>query len=150
MLRSVTTDVPVIYRIYQTLTRTGRRIETTILRRELTVKGHTSVLDIGCGPGDLGATFSSACYTGIDIEEQNIQYARRRWPAYRFEQMDARHLRFQSAAFDYIVSMFTCHHLSDDELGLVLAEAKRCLKATGRMLILDPSARAVQTGSSSS
>src|SRR3954449_10067023 len=46
----------------------------------------TRVLDVGCGLGALGAAFAArgCSVVGIDLDEHNLEVARRAYPAVRF------------------------------------------------------------------
>jgi SAM-dependent methyltransferase len=82
-----------------------------------------SVLDIGCGFGDLygyltrdGASIS---YTGCDISAQVLAVGRSRYPAARFEQRDVLEQPYAAGAFDYVcMSGIFNHRLADNELFL--------------------------------
>jgi len=54
--------------------------------------GGRSVLDVGCGPGDLCGYFRErgidVDYTGVDIHPGMIERARRAWPGARFVERD--------------------------------------------------------------
>ncbi len=73
-----------------------------------------SVLDIGCGFGDLLSTLGTKfgplnSYTGVDLVEPLIEEARRRWPAHTFLIGDFLELEFGSG-FDYAVASGVFNH----------------------------------------
>src|SRR5690348_4633106 len=79
---------------------------------EVGVLSGASVLDVGCGLGDLcGWLRANSCdarYTGIDIAPAMIEAARRRFPDARFEVRDLLS-DVPNGSFDYVLSsgMFT-------------------------------------------
>jgi ubiquinone/menaquinone biosynthesis C-methylase UbiE len=95
--------------------------------------GHSdSVLDVATGAGYVaGAAASRAArVVGVDFSVQQIQMARSRYPAVRFEQGDAEDLPFESASFDVVVSNFGVMHFHDPDR--FVREAFRVLRGTGR------------------
>jgi ubiquinone/menaquinone biosynthesis C-methylase UbiE len=60
------------------------------------------VLEIGCSTGDLLAALRPARGVGIDISEQMLKYAKRKYPGLRFIQGSAENLPTTNK-FDYIV-----------------------------------------------
>lgn len=79
------------------------------------------VLEIGCGTGSAREWFSGV-YTGIDINPEYIRMAQRTLNG-TFRVMDGAQISFPHEAFDDAVSIATAHHLSDDELSLMVMKA---------------------------
>ncbi|MEK7477013.1 MAG: class I SAM-dependent methyltransferase [Candidatus Coatesbacteria bacterium] len=106
------------------------------LRRVVAGIPHSSLLDLGCGSGDLCAMTASA-YTGVDGSPANIAYARRHHgaPGRRFEVGDLLALDGSLGAHELVVMASVLHHLADDEV-------RRCLAGLavvrpGRLLVVD-------------
>lgn len=77
-----------------------------------------SVLDIGCGFGDLLHTLGEkfdpvAAYTGVDLVEPLVEEARQRWPAHSFLTGDFLDLEFKDDSFDYAVASGVFNHRLD-------------------------------------
>jgi SAM-dependent methyltransferase len=100
--------------------------------------GGGSVLDVGCGTGEitarLAAKYPQATFIGIDLEEQHLDRARERCAEFgsrvRFQIGDALALPFPDEQFDLVV----CRHLLQavPDAARVLAEIRRVLRAGGR------------------
>lgn len=98
-----------------------------------------SLLDIGCGDGELAVALSQrgARVTGVDASAQAIEAARRR--ALRdgadvsFQVADARHLPFPASAFDAVTAVTVLCFIGKPEP--VLRQAARVLRPGGRLVI---------------
>lgn len=95
-----------------------------------------SVLDVGCGSGELLrmiAEFAAksdrkASLTGIDlnpISSATTQSESRKFPEISSVQGDAFQLPFADGAFDYAISSLFFHHLTDEQIPIVLKEMSR-------------------------
>jgi ubiquinone/menaquinone biosynthesis C-methylase UbiE len=95
-----------------------------------------SVLDVGCGSGELLriiAEFADkaglkASLTGVDsnpISSSTTRFASGKFSEIASVQGDAFHLPFADAAFDYAISSLFFHHLTDEEIPSVLKEMSR-------------------------
>ncbi len=74
-----------------------RLVDTEIFRNR---KTH-SLLDVGCGVGWLAQHWPAATYTGIDISETAIAYARNRHPNHKFEVGKISDI---SGTYDYVLA----------------------------------------------
>jgi SAM-dependent methyltransferase len=112
------------------------------------------ILDLGCGTGALTAEIAArgAQVLGVDRSEEMTAQARRKFPALRFEVLDARELRFQldrlhtadradkmdkaekpgAAGFDAVFSNAVLHWIPEAEE--VIAGVARALKPGGRFV----------------
>jgi SAM-dependent methyltransferase len=109
-------------------------------RYRLPAKAH--IADIGCGSGEitsrLAARYPDAELVGVDILEDSVAYARRRYaslaPRVRFEQGDAFELAFAAAQFDLVV----CRHMTQavPEPQKVLSELHRICGPGGWVHVL--------------
>jgi trans-aconitate 2-methyltransferase len=111
------------------------------LRQQLQLKGHESVLDVGCGDGKITADFArchpTAKVVGIDSSAEMIAYAQRTYPAAQYPNLefacaDARDFQFPPE-FDLVFSNATLHWV-DDHLAF-LKSARRALKPDGTLMI---------------
>jgi SAM-dependent methyltransferase len=121
------------------------RIARTVAR---VAPAEASVLDIGCGPGQLAIRVAGQRpglhVTGVDLDPAMIAragaHAAREFalddpakPAFLVG--DAAALPFADRSFDLAVSTFSLHHWSDPAAGF--AELYRVLRPGGRVLIWD-------------
>ena len=91
------------------------------------------ILDLGCGTGALTAEIASrgAEILGVDRSEEMISQARKKFPALKFELLDARELRFD-AEFDAVFSNAMLHWIPQAEQ--VVAGVAQALKLGGRFV----------------
>jgi len=82
--------------------------EFCLLQRELDPRGSKQLLDVGCGTGWFTrrmSHLSGVQTTGVDINREWLEYARRRDPDSRYVQGDALALPFADNSFDSVVSI---------------------------------------------
>ena len=119
--------------------------------RKRAVQGlHGKVLDVACGTGDMSVLLAKqgCTVTGVDISEEMLNIARRKWYAgvspaasasgsLAYQVADAEHLPFDEATFDAVTCAFGVRNFVHLERGL--REMVRVLRPGGRMLILEMS-----------
>jgi len=103
---------------------------------------HATILDLGCGPGDLVVAISQrlrdARIVGLDLSPSMLLWASRHATTdgrLRFIVADAASLPFGDASVDLIVSTLSLHHWP--EPADVFAEIARVLRPGGVALIYD-------------
>lgn len=111
--------------------------------------GHGShVLDIGCGPGTLTATFArlvgqNGAVIGIDFDPQMIRLSNERahrlgltaWTTHQVA--DCTNLPFRAGAFDACYCERVLQHLSHRKPAYALGEAMRVTRPDGRIVFAD-------------
>lgn len=114
------------------------------IRNELRLSGRAeqaapgaSILDLPCGTGEFSTLFPAGGYHGMDIAENYIAYARRKYPGYRYFLRDARDTGFDDGYFDAVLTLGFLHHLDDATVAPVLKEVKRILKPDGTFLLIE-------------
>ena len=93
-----------------------------IIKNELLLTDTETLLDMGCGTGRFSEVTRN--YTGIDINEQFTEYARKKYNK-NFIAMEISDLKFPDRSFDKTVILETLHHVDDDSFESALKEAKR-------------------------
>jgi ubiquinone/menaquinone biosynthesis C-methylase UbiE len=105
-----------------------------------------SVLDVGCGTGNLAITAkrhvgSAGSVYGIDASPEMIARARkkasRRGAEVHFQLGAAQELPFADAQFDVVLSTRMLHHLPRKVRQQLAREMRRVLKPRGRVLAVD-------------
>jgi len=91
------------------------------------------ILDLGCGTGALTAEIAERGVEvlGVDRSEEMISQARRKFPALKFEAVDARELRF-NADFDAVFSNAVLHWIPQAKQ--VISGVAHALKPGGRFV----------------
>lgn len=95
------------------------------------------VLDVGCGPGTNCRYFEDCDYTGMDINPQYIDYARRTFGR-NFVVQDV--CTFQAAPnerFDFVLINSLLHHLDEAATDRILDQVSKLLASGGHVNIVD-------------
>lgn len=96
------------------------------------------MLDVGCGPANVLAYLPPLDYTGIDLNEKHVAYARQRYgDRGRFLIGNASSDLKQEGTFDLINVSALLHLLADNEAIALFSSLKRLLKTNGRIVTLD-------------
>lgn len=93
------------------------------------------VVDLGCGPGQIGAAVrdQGRYVIGADLSKAMTALAARRLDAAVVA--DMRHLPFASGSVGGLVAFYSLIHLRRPELGPTMGELARVLRPTGRLLL---------------
>lgn len=101
-----------------------------------------SVLDLGCGTGEITARlaehFTDAVFVGLDMDENHLARARERCTRFgervQFVAGDALDLQLADSSFDFVV----CRHLSQtvSDARLLFEQIRRVLRSGGRAHII--------------
>ena len=99
----------------------------------LDAKPGERILDLGCGTGHLTAKIAGtgAHAVGVDRSPEMIRQARQKYPALRFEVMDAREIALDGN-FDAVFSNATLHWINEPER--VIAGIRESLRPGGRFV----------------
>lgn len=107
-----------------------------ILRDFIKENKPREVLDLGCGSGSLSPLFSKSIYTGIDIDKKLIEYAKLKHPDYNFVVGDVTSFNLNKK-FDFIFIVGVLHHLNDMDVKKTLVCMRKCLKDSGKIVIIE-------------
>lgn len=96
-------------------------------------------LEAGIGTGNLASRFVSKGVemNGFDQSLQMLKRCRQKHPTIATKLGTFFAFPFMENGFDFVVSSYALHHLTDDQKCLALAECCRVLKPGGRMVIAD-------------
>jgi len=94
------------------------------------------LLDVGCGEGHKTDALRGLGFTsiGIDIDEERLRAARRRYPAVTFVRGDAHDLPFADETFDVVFSHSVMQYT--DSLAAI-RECRRVLRHDGRAVFIE-------------
>lgn len=94
-----------------------------------------SLLDLGCGPGNVSRYLlsqrPSLALVGVDLSEEMIRIARRNVPQARFEVKDIREIDFPNASFDHVVASFCLPFLYNEEAEALIGTLARITSKGG-------------------
>ncbi|MBP1962531.1 MerR family transcriptional regulator [Paenibacillus aceris] len=96
-------------------------------------------LDIGTGTGNLAAKFldKDIHMAGIDQSIEMLKHCGRKHAQMELKLGNFLAIPYLDGQFDFIVTSFALHHISDDQKKLALGEMRRVLKPHGRICITD-------------
>ena len=102
-----------------------------------TATGPRRVLDVGCGPGTNAKYFMGADYVGVDINDEYVRFARRRYGR-TFVTADVVASPLPGlATFDCILVNSVLHHLDDAAVRTVLLKLRELLARDGAIHMLE-------------
>jgi SAM-dependent methyltransferase len=101
------------------------------------VGGRGRVIEVGCGPGQVGAYLAGRGIDveGVDLSPAMIAEARARFPALRFRAGDMLALEEADASVAGIVAFYAIVHLQPDEIARAAREWFRVLAPNGLLLM---------------
>jgi putative AdoMet-dependent methyltransferase len=96
-------------------------------------------LDIGIGTGNLAGRFlrSNISMCGVDQSKAMLRQCKLKFPELETKLGNFLAIPYLDGKFDFVVSSFAFHHLTDEQKWLSLQEIERVLKPTGRICFAD-------------
>ena len=128
-----------VYRLNQSLVWRQRSLDWLVSVVCPTAEG-VRILDVGCGPADIVARIDSDFYTGLDHNPKYIRTAKaRHGHRANFLCLDVADEKVKTLGeFDVILISAVLHHLTDDEIDVMLRHSSTMLKPNGRLVTIDP------------
>ena len=95
------------------------------------------VLDLGCGPGQVGDYLTDRDLTvvGVDLSLGMLSASRRRGASHLEVNADMRRLPFRSGSFRGVAAFYSIQHVPRQELEKTLTELRRVLTVGGTVLL---------------
>lgn len=129
-------DHPVLFIFFRSILENDFKAIRAVIRRRLKAGKGLRTLDLGCGPGEFANEFAGDDYVGADLNARYIAHAQKTRPG-TFLVADARKVDLPDRRFDQVLIFGLLHHLPDDDVRAVLAEARRLLVPGGRALVIE-------------
>jgi ubiquinone/menaquinone biosynthesis C-methylase UbiE len=115
-----------------------------VLQRAMLLSGER-VLDLACGTGTLAVAATREApgveVTGVDGDPEILERARAKAASAKarisFDEGLSTDLPYQSGHFDAVLSTLFFHHLTDDAKRRSAEEARRVIRAGGRIVLAD-------------
>jgi SAM-dependent methyltransferase len=128
-----------IYRVFRRLTGSSR-VNREFIEKYVRPRCGETILDLGCGPGDVCELLPNVTYVGIDSSEPYINAARKRFGyRARFICGDVGCLELEELGrLDVAIGMGVIHHLNDESVITVLQKVRSFLCPGGRFVSYDP------------
>lgn len=130
-----------VYKTFKNLVSPPHLVAKTV-QEFLQVPDGSTVLDLGCGYGDLAHFYTGRCtYIGIDSNANYIKEARR-----RNSRSDAEFLVGdvsdvavrEKGPFDLVLMTGVLHHLTDEQVIGVVAGSRELVSDKGRFVAIEP------------
>ncbi|GIV75271.1 MULTISPECIES: class I SAM-dependent methyltransferase [Caldilinea] len=118
-------------------------LQTLLTQAQLLPLIYFKILDIGCGNGDVLATFLNwgalpQNLFGIDLLENRINSAKQRHPSFHFTQGNAECIPYPDLYFNFVIFFTVFSSILDPRMRMNIAkEADRILKPGGRIIWYD-------------
>lgn len=127
-----------VYSSFQNLIGTNR-VRKLMVEEKLHLKDGMSLLDVGCGPGDLMEYLpDSIQYVGFDFNPDYIAQAERKYGGRgTFHCSDVNEFDFRGRAFDRIFLGGILHHIDDDKVDHLMYHLARRLNPGGFLFTIE-------------
>lgn len=131
-------EVSFIYSTFQNFVG-AKKARELIVKDYLQINSEMSLLDVGCGPGDILEFLPEGIdYIGIDSEASYIKAAEKKYPNARFFCENVANLSArQEFKFDRIFMSGLLHHLEDAEVIKLMIDTRKLLNKNGALICIE-------------
>ncbi len=131
-------EIPFFYTTFQNMLG-AKRSRKEIVDRYLDIKPEMSILDVGCGPGDLFPFFPKGVdYHGFDFEKSYIDKAIKKFGGNgNFICDDVTTFSFGEKKFDRVIITGVLHHLEDSQIDTLFSKLSLILKSDGFLICVE-------------
>jgi SAM-dependent methyltransferase len=127
---------PAVYELVQRAAG-GRQVHRRVAKH-VVVPEVPWVLDFGGGTGSLGDMLRGAQgYICLDHDFERLRRFRHNHPTGRALVGDVTGVPIATGAIDTVICAAVSHHLTDEQLGAAVREARRVLRSGGRLVFMD-------------
>lgn len=107
-----------------------------------TISG-TSLLDVGCGTGNMHPLLISelGAVSGVDVSQECLDRAAKRNPQVAYQHYDGTRLPYADASFDAVTTICVMHHVPPAQWPAFVGELRRVLKPGGITIIFEHNPR---------
>ena len=128
-------EIGIIYDSFQSFFDGGAR--KTMVSRYVKPQNNDKILDIGCGTGNIYKYVKNSDYTGIDLNKNYIEFAKSKYKEGNFICDDLKNLNFERP-FSKIIGQGLLHHLSDEEVDILINNLKKIMSSGSKLITMDP------------
>jgi 2-polyprenyl-3-methyl-5-hydroxy-6-metoxy-1,4-benzoquinol methylase len=103
-----------------------------------------TILEIGCSVGNVSEAFigfDKIEFTGIDIDDKALQYAKSRFSArhnFKFLNISLEEMAASGNQYEYILFAGILHHVDNQNAMKLLSDSMKCLSKNGKIIISEP------------
>jgi len=130
---------PAIYRTFQWILGRHGKLFVELVDTYVRPRSGDRILDIGCGPADILEYLPNVDYVGVDVSQQYIDSAKRRFGnrgTFLVGKVGDDAID-QATTFDIALALGIIHHLDDGEAIQLFELAQSALKPEGRLVTVD-------------
>jgi SAM-dependent methyltransferase len=137
---SLVFNLPAGYRLFQRMVGAESARKTNLAEYVKPAPGE-KILDIGCGPADILDHLPAVNYTGLDISQEYIDSAKKRFGGSRGRfycgDVALATIEGEQGSFDLVLATGVIHHLDDAQAAKLFTLARRLLGPHGRLVTFD-------------
>jgi SAM-dependent methyltransferase len=130
---------PQAWNILRRVVEDGFRGEKTVIARELDPwrdAGRREFLDFGCGTGEFAPCFPPEHYTGVDLAQRYVRFARRTYAGH-FAVTSGAAIGLAGQRFDAALVLGVFHHMPDQLVRTTVAELHRVTRPGATLLVME-------------